>query len=352
MQFSSDNASGVAAEILEALHRVNSGAAKSYGADAVSERLHARFSELFETDVTVFPVVTGTAANGLALAALSPPYGAVFCHAEADLHVHACGAPEFYTAGAKLVPVAGAHGKCEPDQLEHRIAEFARGVVHQVQPAALSVSQATECGTVYALAEIEVLAEVARAQRLRLHMDGARFANACARLRRSPAELTWRRGVDVLCFGATKNGAMGAEAIIVFHRALAERLGFLRKRGGHTVSKMRYLAAQLEAYLHDDLWLRNAAHANDAARRLADGLIAVDGVRLAHPVEANEVFAVLPAPVIEQLEREGVGFYRWGAAASTTIRLVTSFDTPGEDIDALVQLVRRLMAAERLGGGP
>ncbi len=347
MYFWSDNQTGVSPEIFEALAAVNGGAAEAYGEDEVTARLAARFAEVFEREVEVFPVATGTAANALALTLLSPPYGAIFCHPEAHIHVDECAAPEFYTGGAKLVPVAGADGKFGAAALRARLGEFQVGFVHHPQPAALSVTQATECGTVYAPGELEALAEVAAGHGLGFHMDGARFANAVAHLGAAPADLTWRAGIDALSFGATKNGAMAAEALVLFKPALAARLGFLRKRAGHLISKMRFLSAQLEAYLADDLWLRNAAHANRMAARLAQGLAAVDGVRLAHPVEANEVFPTLPAQVIAGLEAEGFHFHRWGGPESATIRLVTAFDTAEADVDGLVAAAGRHARAPR-----
>ncbi len=341
MRFWSDNSATVAPQIMAALAEANEGAVKSYGGDAISERLGEAFSRVFEKEVTVLPVATGTAANALALALLSPSYGAICCHRESDIHLHACGAPEFYTGGAKLVPLDGPHGKLEPAAVAAAIAELPAGFVHNVQPAAISVAQATECGTVYSPDELAALAAVARKHKLGFHLDGARFANAVAGLDCSPAEITWQAGVDVLSFGATKNGAMGAEAVVCFDPALGERLGYLSKRGGHLVSKMRFLAVQLEAYLKDDLWLTNARHANAMAERLAQALADIDGAVLAHPVQANEIFVTLPEAVITQLEAEGAGFYRWAYPVPNTIRLVTSFNTEPEQVDAFIEAVKR-----------
>jgi threonine aldolase len=220
-----------------------------------------------------------------------------------------------------------------------------RGVVHHAQPAAISISQATEAGTVYRPDEIAALAAVARRHGLALHMDGARFANAVAALGCSPAELSWGAGVDVLSLGATKNGALAAEAVLFFDPAKAEGFAFRRKRGGHLFSKMRFLSAQLDAYLADGLWLRNAGHANAMARRLAEGLAALPGASLRHPTEANEVFVELPEPAIAALEAAGVGFYRWGGVGARTLRLVTAFDTPVEDVETCIAAARRAAAA-------
>ncbi|RMD63177.1 MAG: low specificity L-threonine aldolase, partial [Alphaproteobacteria bacterium] len=340
VNFCSDNATGASVEILRALEAANGGTAMPYGADDITARVAARLGEIFETEVAVFPVATGTAANVLALSVMVPPYGAVYCHREAHIHVDECGAPEFYTGGAKLIPLPGAHGKLDPQTLEGAIT--GAGVVHAVQPAAISLTQATEAGTVYTPDEVAAIAAVARRHGLGLHVDGARFANALVALGCSPAEATWKAGVDALSFGATKNGALGAEAVILFKPApgMAEEFGYRRKRGGHLFSKMRFLSAQLEAYLADDLWLRNARHANAMARRLGDGLATLPGVALIHPVEANEVFARLPEAMIAGLLDDGFAFYRWGAPEACEVRLVTAFDTDPQDVNRFLTAAR------------
>ncbi|MBX6320227.1 MAG: low specificity L-threonine aldolase [Rhodospirillaceae bacterium] len=350
MDFRSDNVTGAAPEILTAVAAANTGTATAYGDDEITARVERRLGELFEAEVAAFPVATGSAANSLALGVLAPPYGVVYCHPLAHVNVDECGGPEFYTGGAKLVPLPGADGKMAAADLEATLAESGAGVVHHAQPAAVSLTQATECGTVYKPAEVAALAEVAHRHGLKVHMDGARFANAVAALGCAPADLTWRAGVDVLSFGATKNGALAAEAVVFFDRALAASFGFRRKRAGHLFSKMRFLSAQLEAYLADGLWLRLASHANAMAARLGRGLAAIPGARLAFPVEANEVFAVLPDPVISGLEAEGFRFFRWtgpsGASmGGPTIRLVTAFNTKAAAVDAFVAATARLMAA-------
>ena len=340
VSFTSDNASGVAPEILQALAEANSGPAMPYGADAITQRVAARLAEVFETEVTVFPVATGTAANSISLSVMVPPYGAIYCHELAHIQVDECGAPEFYTGGAKLVPLAGAHGKFDAQTLS-AVIEGA-GNVHAVQPAAVSITQASEAGTIYTPAEIAALSEVARANGLGLHMDGARFANALVAGNHSPAELTWKSGVDALSFGATKNGAMGAEAVVLFKPELAATFAYRRKRGGHLFSKMRFLSAQLEAYLRDDLWLRNARHANAMAGQLAAGLSTIPGVSMRHPVEANEIFARMPEAVIAGLLAKGFAFYRWGAPTACEVRLVTSFNTDPKDVKAFVSAASSL----------
>jgi threonine aldolase len=336
MNFTSDNAAGVSPGIMTALAEANRGAANAYGADAISRRLDGLFSELFEREVAVFPVATGTAANALALACLTPPWGVVYCHREAHVEVDECGALEFYS-GARLALLPGAHAKLDADALQAALAAAHKGVEHHSQPAAVTITQATEAGAVWRPDEVARIGAIARAHGLPLHMDGARFANAAAALGRPPAELTWRAGVDVLSFGATKNGAMAAEAVVFFDPARAAELRYRRKRAGHLFSKMRFLSAQLEACLKDDLWLRNARHANACARRLAEGLAALPGARLAHPCEANEVFVELPEPAIARLQQAGVGFHRW---SGQVVRLVCAWDTALADVERALALAR------------
>lgn len=337
MNFCSDNVTGISPEILTALADVNKGAAMPYGEDECTKRLNTKFAELFETEVTVFPVTTGTAANALALSVIVPPFGAVYCHPAAHINVDECGAPEFYTGGAKLLTLPGSNGKINAQDLKNAIALSGIGVVHHVQPTAISITQATEAGTVYSIDEVKHLAEVAHTHNLSLHMDGARFANAVVSLGCSPADITWRCGVDVLCFGATKNGAMAAEAVIFFHRDLAQSFSYRRKRSGHLLSKMRFLSAQLEAYITNDLWLKNAAHANLMADKLATELTKLPGVELCYPVDANEIFIQLPETVIAKLIADGFQFYRWEGEHSTIVRLVTAFDTTYDSVNALIK---------------
>ncbi|MDB5361383.1 MAG: ltaE [Rhodospirillales bacterium] len=344
MNFASDNTAGISPEILAALAAANDGAVGSYGADPITARLEAKLADLFEHEVAVFPVATGTAANALALAAVTPPWGAVLCHPQAHIACDEANAPEFYTGGAKLVPVAGADGKLAAADLAGLLPGDL-GNVHHAQPAAISLTQATECGTVYRPAEIAEIATLAHRHGLAVHMDGARFANALVHLDASPAELTWRAGVDVLSFGATKNGALGAEAIVFFDPARARELPFRRKRAGHLFSKMRFLSAQLDAYVTDGLWLRNARHANAAAARLAEGLTALPGVRLRHPVEANELFVELPEAMIAGLFEAGAQFHRWEGAASTCVRLVTAWNTADADVAVFLATASRLASA-------
>jgi threonine aldolase len=332
--FRSDNVTGVAPEIMAAIQAANDGAAAAYGNDEATRRVERKLGEIFETEAAVFPVATGTASNALALATMTPPFGAVICHELAHINVDECGAPELYSGGAKLIDLPGPHGKISAEIVRRELAKGNQGVVHSVQPSAVSITQATERGTVYTVEEIKAIADVAHGHGLKLHMDGTRFANAVAALGCSPAAASWRAGVDVLSLGATKNGAMAAEAIVFFDRALAKNFGFLRKRGGHLFSKMRFVSAQLEAYLADELWLRNARHANKMARRLAEGMARVPGARIHDPVEANLFYVSLPDQVIDKLEAEGFGFYREGGPG--TIRLVCAFNTDPAQVEALI----------------
>ncbi|HEV2676652.1 MAG TPA: low specificity L-threonine aldolase [Aliidongia sp.] len=343
MNFASDNTAGISPEILAAIADANEGAAASYGADPITARLEAKLAEIFEHEVAVFPVATGTAANALALAAVTPPWGAVLCHPLAHITCDEANAPEFYTGGAKLVSVPGADGKLVADDLA-ALLPGDLGNVHHAQPAAVSLTQATECGTVYRPAEIAAIADVAHRHGLAVHMDGARFANAMVHLDASPAELTWRAGVDVLSLGATKNGALGAEAIVFFDVQRGRELAFRRKRAGHLFSKMRFLSAQLDAYVTNDLWRRNARHANAAATQLAGGLSVLPGVSLRHPVEANELFVEMPEAMIVGLFAAGGQFYRWQGAASTCVRLVTAWNTAASDVATFVDAASRLAA--------
>ncbi len=346
MNFCSDNLGPVAPEIMEALTAANQDMAAAYGADDITVRLDERFSELFETRARVFPVITGGAANSIALAALSPPWGSVFCHAESHINVDECGAPEFYSGGAKLIAVPGEDAKITSPALAAALKAAWIGVVHSVQPAAVSITQATESGAVYTPDEVAAIGEVAKEYALGFHMDGARFANAVAHLGCTPAEVTWRAGVDILSFGATKGGAMAAEAIIVFgddaRDGLCQEIEYRRKRGGHLLSKMRYCSAQLDAYVADGLWLRLAGNANAMAKRLSEGLAELPGVVLAHPTQANEVFVTLPEALIAALQADGFGFHRWGdRKTSSTVRLVTSFETSPDAVDALIAAAKK-----------
>ncbi len=309
MRFASDNTAPVAPEIMAALARVNEGCAPGYGADDVTAEAARKLRDVLEApEAAVHFVTTGTAANALALASICPPWGAIYCHRYAHAEEDECGAPEFYTSGAKTVLIEGENARMTPESLKAAIAWTTRVSeknVHNVQKGALTITQATERGAVYPVATIAELASIARGAGIPVHLDGARFANAVARLGCTPAEMTWKAGVDILTFGATKNGAMGAEAVVIFDPARAWEFELRRKRGGHLMSKMRYVAAQVDALLTDGLWLDLAARANRAAARLSDGLAALGAVRLVHPVEANMLY--IEAPRAARRHRPAVG---------------------------------------------
>ena len=315
MNFSSDNAGPAAPQIIGALQAANSGFAPSYGSDALSARVEQRVRDIFEApQAAVYLVATGTAANALALACLCPPWAAIYCHRHSHVEEDECGAPEFYTGGAKLVLIGGDHAKMDPSDLQETLAEAAPVGVHNVQKGAVSLTNATECGTVYSCDEIAALSAVARRHDLPVHMDGARLANALSSLGCKPSELTWRAGVDILSLGGTKNGLLAAEAVVLFDPDKAWEFELRRKRSGHLFSKHRFLAAQMDAYLEDGLWLQLAGQANRAARRLADGLRELPHATILHPPDANMVFPALPDAAVERIRDTGATFYPWPAA--------------------------------------
>jgi threonine aldolase len=333
MRFFSDNAAAAHPAVIEAIAASNR-LDTAYDGDEWSGKLDAAFSELFETDVRAFWVTTGTAANCLALAALCPPYGGIICSEDAHIEVDEAGAPGFFTGGAKLILVDGPGAKVTPEAISATIGSI-RKDVHQVQPHALSITNATEYGLTYSAGEVGALGELARAHKLGFHMDGARFANAIASTGASPADLTWRAGVDALSLGFVKNGGLNAEALILFRTELADEILVRRKRAGHLLSKGRVLAAQILALLKDDLWLLNARAANAAAQALAGA--ASD--RLLYPVEANELFLRATAEDAAKLRDQGVDFYDWGEGE---IRFVTSWDSTIEAVDQLAAAIRAL----------
>jgi threonine aldolase len=342
IDFRSDNTGRAAPEILEALVSANSGTALGYGADEWTARLQDRFGELFETRVRVFPVATGTAANALSLAAVSPSWGLVYCSEVAHINTSEANAAGFFGGGLKLVPVAGSHGRIDPAAFRDTLAAVQPGQLHRGQPAAVNLTQASDLGAVYRQGDIAAIAEIAKARGLKVHMDGARFANALARLNCSPADMSWRAGVNILSFGATKNGGALCDAIVVFNPELADGLAVQLRRAGQVWSKMRFASAQLMAYVDGGLWLRLARTSNAAAARIAAGIEGLPGLRLVAPVEANEIFLEIPAAVMDALERDGFQFYRRSAMLA---RFVCRFDLTDAEADALVDSLRRHCAA-------
>jgi len=338
--FRSDNVGGVAPELLEALQAANRGTAAPYGDDDFTHAMTARFRQAFEHNgLLAFPLATGTGANAVALAALANPYGAIYCHETAHINVYECGAPELFT-GAKLVGLTGDGYKLQAAALDAALALAGRGNATRVQPFALNLTQPTDFGTLYSLDELCNLSEVAHRHGLLVHLDGARFANAIAAIGCSPAEMTWRAGIDVVSFGATKNGAMNAEAVLVFDPAVAARVPFLMKRGGQVVSKARFLSAQLERYLADDRWLDRARRSNANAARLARRLQAIPGVELSGKVEINMLFARLPEAAVAALDCGPFRYYKLGREQ----RFVCRHDQEPAGMELLVTTVERALA--------
>ncbi|MBJ2150338.1 low specificity L-threonine aldolase [Paracoccus sp. IB05] len=340
MHFASDNCSGVAPQIMAALVRANEGQAPGYGTDPLTLRLTAQIREIFDApEAEIALVPTGTAANALSLAVLAAPWSAIFAHELAHITRDECGAPEFFTHGAKLVSVPGSHGRMSPEALRAVITARGTGGVHSVQRGAVSLTNVTEAGTVYTAVETAALCAVARDFGLPVHLDGARFANAVVATGTSPADLSWRAGIDILSLGGTKNGCMGVEAVVLFDPSRAWEFQLRRKRGGHLVSKHRFLAAQMSAWLENGLWLDLAAHANRMAARLAAGLIAKPGVSLRGPVEANLMFTTWESGLHSRLRAGGASYYPEDGAGFEGARLVTGWSTTPGDVDRFLALI-------------
>ena len=340
-QFASDNYAGICPEAWAALSEANAGHEVSYGNDTWTQKASDLLREIFERDCDVFFVFNGTSANSLSLASLCQSYNSVLCHELAHVEVAECGAPEFFSNGAKVLLLAGANGKISPPEIERAVNK--RTDLHYPKPRVVSVTQATEVGTVYSLDEVRALVEVARRQGLRVQMDGARFANAVASLTVAPADLTWRAGVDVLCFGMTKNGIAVGEAVVFFDRELAREFDYRCKQGGQLASKMRFLSAPWTGMLKDGAWLRHAAHANAMAQRLGTGLRGVPGVQISYPVDSNAVFAKIPPAAEKQMHERGWKFYT-GVVTPDESRLMCSWDTTPEDVDSFVADLRSIVA--------
>jgi threonine aldolase len=352
MYLASDNGTGATEKVLNALvSAMQAAPMPSYGGDPLTKKLEGRFADLFEHEVEVFLLTSGTAANALALAQISPPWGAIFAHEEAHIVTSECGAPEFFS-GSRVVGLPGVNAKVTPDALQKAIDFLRIEDPHGLQPAALSLTNLSEAGTLYRPEEIRILSALAKTSGMKVHLDGARFANAVAALKAKPAELSWRAGVDVMSFGATKNGAIAAEAIIFFDPKLAKDFKFRRMRAGHLVSKHRFIAAQFLGWLEDDHWLELAAHANIMAQQLAKGL-AAKGVSLAFPCEGNEVFAFLPDALEASLREQGAVFYPWTSRSMSLAqpkdtvlsRFVCAFSTKQSDIDNFLTLIGTARAA-------
>lgn len=345
MNFRSDNTAGASEKVIAALIAANGGNQPAYGADELTKRVEKKIEEVFDHEASVYLVTSGTAANSLALACVTPSWGAVLCHAESHISGDECGGPEFFTAGCKLVMLPGVGCKVQPADVKAQLARLPAGSTRDAQPSALSISQATEAGTIYSCEEIAELAKTVHARGIALHMDGARFANALVTLGCTPAEMTWKSGVDILSFGATKNGCLAAEAVVFFDKKMAAEMPFRRKRSGHTLSKGRLISAQMEAYLDDGHWLDLAKRANAAAAHLEEALASLPGVRIGWERQANEVFPIIPDDVHERLVKAGAIYHAWSPdylpadkkprKGETLYRFVVSFRTTKAEIEAL-----------------
>jgi threonine aldolase len=338
VKFASDNVAGACPEVLDALMKANEGDSAPYGNDDYSKVLQEKFSEIFEKEVIVYPTASGTAANALALSTMTPVFGNIYCHKLAHINTDECGAPEFYTGGAKLIPLTGINGKITPEELEKNIS--GTGIVHHTQPSSVSITQVCETGEVYELDEIKKITDVAHKHKLNMHMDGARFANALVALNCTPAEMTWKSGIDVLSFGATKNGCIAAEAIIFFKPELVGNISFLMKRAGHLLSKMRFVSAQLDAYISNDVWLKNAKQANEMGKKLSDGLVKYNSIKLAYPTQANEVFAKFPREMIEHLNSLGYKMNE-DELDGQAVRLVAAWNTQNSDVESFLESINQ-----------
>ncbi len=343
LQFASDNAAGICPEAWAALDAANAGPAPAYGDDEWTARACGLLRELFEIDCEVFFVYNGTAANSISLAAMCESYHSIICYQGAHLETDECGGPEFFSNGTKVLLVGGEDGKIDLRSVRHTVER--RTDIHYPKPRVLSITQATEMGTVYSPGELDAVSETARQLGLRLHMDGARFANAVAALGVSPKEITWKVGVEVLCFGGTKNGMPVGDAIVFFDRALAEDFAYRCKQAGQLHSKMRFIAAPWVGLLEGGAWLEHARHANACAKRLESGLREVEGVEIVAPTEANAVFAQLPSTVLEGLRELGWHFYTFIGAGGA--RFMCSWETAEEDVAALLRDARELTAKAR-----
>lgn len=331
--FASDNVTSACPEVMDAVIEANSGISESYGDDEWSSRLKEKLSEVFETDVEVFLTVSGTASNALALSALAPVYGKIYCHELSHINTDECGAPELFTGGAKLHTLRSSNGRIKANELDEIVR--GSGNVHVTQPSVVSITQSCETGTVYQLDEIREISAIAHKHKMSVHMDGARFANALVSLGVNPAEMTWRSGVDVLTLGGTKNGCLAAEAIIFFKPEMVGNFPFLHKRSGQLLSKMRFISSQLNAYVSDDVWTRNAGHANAMAKILSEGLNAFSNINLAYPTESNEVFVHLPREVIDYLNNSGYDINE-EELDGKAVRFVTAWNTDPVDVSNLL----------------
>ena len=346
INFASDNTAGVAPEILSSLSEAATLSAMPYGDDVYTKKLEFLANEIFERKVKIYPVSTGSAANALALATISPPYGIIFCHKQAHIEEDECAAPEFYIGGGKLSLLEGENAKFTAADLQEKFAfDSPAPAVHRAQPAAVSITQATELGTIYTIEEISAISEICKSNNIPLHMDGARIANAIVSLGVTPADVTWRAGVDLLSLGATKNGVFAAEAVVFFDPSKVADFEFRRKRGGHLLSKLRFLSAQLVPYLDSNYWLKLAHNSNHQATELAKGLEKIPSISLLFEVQTNMIFMKMPSRLVDELKNENCIFYSWGEDEGMVFaRLVTSFNTTKEEVNSFLAAVNKAVS--------
>lgn len=336
----SDNLSGVSEKVMQAIMDANSGLAFAYSEDDITAASQNKLRALFEkSDLTAHNLLTGTATNTLILATLCPTYGVTFCHEKSHIYSDECGGVEFQSGGAKLHPISGANGKLSPNAIEDAIGHYIVGEPHHSQPAVISISNVTEAGTIYTPDEVASIADVAQKYNLKLHMDGARFANAIAKVGCSPADMTWKAGVDALSFGTTKNGTMGAETAIFFNENDDDGFVYRRMRSGHLMSKSRYIAAQINAYIDNDHWLDNARHANEMANRLEAAINNSSAIDLLYPMQGNILFVKMIPALNKALEENDVVYYSWVEKELVGARFVTAFNTPEADINHMIEII-------------
>lgn len=350
MNFISDGVAYCHDDILKAIVDDRPRATASHDADEVNAKLHTHVSDIFETEVDIFMVTTGTASVGLSLAAMTTPYGAIYSHEDAHIQTDECGAPGFFTGGAKLISVPGKYGKMDPENLQEVLAGTRIGNPHVAQPQALTVTQITEAGTYYSNDELGRLCDLAKSYEMSVHIDGARFGDAVVSEGKSPADMSWRLGVDILSLGATKNGAICADMIVVFNRNLAEKLRYLRKSTGHMMGKSRLFSVQMLSYLTNDLWLKNARASIASAEKLEAVMTSAEGVRMVHPRQANGLFLEMPDDLADLMQNSGIQFYRgWRRRPQLYHRMMTNFQTTQEDLDAVAKVVTNFNASKNKG---
>jgi threonine aldolase len=351
MNFTSDNTHIIAKPILNAIMKANKSSVASYGGDEITKKAKEKICDLFDIEAEIFFVTSGTAANALSISSITPPYGSVFCHNESHIHLEECGAPEFFSGGCKLIPIQGFAGKISSESFQDAINDHPSDRFDLI-PSCLSVTQSTECGTIYNEKEISDLTSIAHKNNIKVHMDGARFANAISTLKINPSELTWKAGIDIMSFGSTKNGTMSAESIIVFNKKISDDINLRIKRSGHLLSKMRFLSIQMDSYVTDNLWIDLANKANEMAQYMYKKLSEVNNIKVPWKVQSNEVFVILPKRIEQELSKRNIKYHKWSKVGISNIidkdneefiRLVMSFNTKKNEIDELIKNINSII---------